>query len=101
MNTMEVEFDDPDLDRLEVDPQFSGGFSPSIVRGFRKAMQAIRAAHDERDLHASRGFRFKKLKGSRSPERSMRLNKQWRLYLVIEDGTKGRRARVLRIGDDE
>lgn len=98
--TMEVEFDDPDLDRLEVDPGFTAGFSPAIVRGFRKAMQAIRAAHDERDLHASRGFRFKKLKGKRSKERSMRLNQQWRLYLVIEDGGAGRRARIIRIGDD-
>ena len=97
---MEVEFDDPDLDRLEVDPQFTAGFAAPIVRGYRKAMQAIRAANDERDLHASRGFRFKKLKGSKGKERSMRLNRQWRLYLVIEDGENGRRARVNRIGDE-
>ena len=98
---MEVEFEDSDLDRLEVAPGYTAGFTPAIVRGFRKAIQAIRAAHDERDLYASRGFRFKKLKGARSPERSMRLNRQWRLYLVIEDGTKGRLARISRIGDDE
>ena len=97
---MEVEFDDPDLDRLEVDPRFTAGFAAPIVRGFRKAMQAIRAAHDERDLHASRGFRFKKLKGEQSELRSMRLNKQWRLYLTIEDGKAGRRARIQRIGDE-
>lgn len=99
-NTMEVEFEDPDLDRLEVDPRFTAGFAAPIVRGFRKAMQAIRAAHDDRDLYASRGFRFKKLKGERNPVRSMRLNKQWRLYLVIEAGKDGRRARIIRIGDD-
>ena len=96
---MEVEFDDPDLDRLEVDPRFTGGFTPSIVRGFRKAMQAVRAAQDERDLYASKGFRFKKLKGKRSSERSMRLNEQWRLILGIEDGEHGRRARIIGIQD--
>ena len=48
---MEVEFADADLAGLEVDPRFTAGLAPAIVRGFRKAMQAIRAAHDERDLY--------------------------------------------------
>ena len=73
---MEVEFADTDLDRLEVDPKFTGGFAPAIVRGFRKAMQVIRAAVDERDLHAMRGLRFEKLKGARSHQYSVRINDQ-------------------------
>jgi len=52
---MEVEFADDELDRLETDPQFSAGFGREIIRGFRKAMQAIRAAADERDLFYSKG----------------------------------------------
>lgn len=85
---MVIEFADSDLDRLECDPKFTGGFSPAIVRGFRKAMQAIRAADDERDLHASRGLGFEKLKGQREHQRSMRLNKQWRLILELKDAPK-------------
>ena len=95
---MEVEFDDPDLDRLETDPQFTAGYAPAIVKGFRKAMQHIRAAKDERDLYATRGFHFEKLKG-REPERSLRLNKQWRLIVEVEDGTKSQRIRVKNIED--
>lgn len=95
---MEVEFDDPDLDRLETDPQYGAGLVPGLVKGFRKAMQHIRAAADERDLYASRGFHFERLKG-RGNERSMRLNKQYRLILEIEDGKRGRRARVKKIED--
>ncbi len=95
---MEVEFEDDDLDQLEVDPRYTAGFTPAIVRGFRKAMQAIRAAHDERDLYASKGFHFEKLK-TRNPQRSMRLNKQWRLILEIDDGERGRRARIIAIED--
>lgn len=98
MPTMEVDFDDSDLDRLETDPQFTAGFAPSIVKGFRKAMQAIRAALDERDLYASKGFHFEKLK-TRGDERSMRLNKQFRLILEIGDGKNGRRARIKGIED--
>lgn len=96
---MEVEFDDTDLDRLEVDPGYTGGLAPSVVKGFRKAMQAIRAAHDERDLYVSRGFRFEKLKGKRSYQRSMRLNDQWRLILTIKDGKRSRCARIISIED--
>ena len=47
---MDIEFDDDDLDRLETDPRFDGWLPPGVVKGYRKAMQAIRAAVDERDL---------------------------------------------------
>ena len=95
---MDVEFEDPNLDRLEVDAGYTAGFSAQVVRGFRKAMQAIRAAADERDLHASRGLRFKKLKGRNI--RTMRLNRQWRLFLDIESGKHGQLARIFKIADE-
>ena len=95
---MDVGFEDPDLDRLETDPHFTAGLAPTIVKGFRKAMQHIRAAADERDLYVNKGFHFEKLKG-RSPERSMRLNKRFRLILEIEDGNDGKRARIKKIED--
>ncbi len=72
----QVDFADERLRRLESDPTFSAGFVPNIVRGFRKAMQAIRAAVGERDLYAMRGLRFEKLQGKRSHQHSMRLNDQ-------------------------
>jgi toxin HigB-1 len=96
---MEVEFVDADLNQLEVDPKFTAGFSPAIVRGFRKALQAIRAALDERDLYASRGLRFEKLKGKREHQCSMRLNKQWRLILEFKDGRELDKVRIIGIED--
>jgi toxin HigB-1 len=96
---MDVEFADPDLDRLETDARFSAGHGAPVVKGFRKAMQAIRAALDERDLYASRGLRFEKLKGARRHQRSIRLNNQWRLILEIKDGNNGHRIRVVEIED--
>lgn len=82
---MEVEFANADLARLEKDPGFTGGHPPGVVRGFRKAMQHIRASHDERDLYAPKGMRFEKLKGNRKGQRSLRLNDQWRLILEIKE----------------
>ncbi len=96
---MEVEFANVDLERLEIDPKFTAGFAPAIVRGFRKAMQAIRAAHDERDLHASRGLGFEKLKGKREYQFSVRLNKQWRLILEFADKGGLEKIRVIEIED--
>ena len=47
-------------------------------------MQEIRAADDERVFYAMKSLRFEKLKGSRSQQRSMRLNKQFRLIVELE-----------------
>src|SRR5205814_1935924 len=80
---MDVAFTDDDLAKLEADPAFTGGRSEAIVRAFRKRLQFIRAATDERDFFAMRSLRFEKLKGARSHQYSMRLNDQWRLILEI------------------
>ena len=56
---MEVRFDDDDdLDRLETDPAFTGDWPPAVVKAFRKVMQFIRAAADERDFFAMRSLHF-------------------------------------------
>jgi proteic killer suppression protein len=96
---MEVEFADEDLARLECDPQFTAGFAPEIVRAYRKRMWFIRQAMDERDLYQAKGQRFEKLKGERSHQRSMRLNKQWRLILELADGNPEKTVRVVAIED--
>jgi len=96
---MEADFDSDDLDRLEVDATFTGGFGPEIVRGFRKVMQAIRAARDERDLYASRGLRFEKLDGKRKHQHSLRINKQWRLIVEIRGQGTQKRIGIVGIED--
>ena len=53
---MDVEFGDDDLDQLEVDRSFTAGFSKEIVRAFRKVMQLVRAAPDERDFYKLKGL---------------------------------------------
>jgi proteic killer suppression protein len=96
---VEVEFADAKLDRLEIDPKFGGNLADDAVPGFRKAMQAIRAAVDERDLYASKGLHFEKLKGDRSHQRSIKINKQWRLILELIESGEQRRVRVIQIED--
>ena len=86
---MEVEFASNDFDHLEIDPTFTAGLSRAVVRAFRKRMQTIRAAPDERTLYALKSLHFEKLKGKRSHQRSIRLTKKWRLVLELKkDGDK-------------
>lgn len=96
---MDVEFADDDLDRLETDASFNAGFSRDIVRSFRKLMQAIRAAPDERTFYAMKSLHFEKLKGARDHQRSMRLNKQWRLVIEFKAADAGKVVVVIGIED--
>lgn len=80
---MEVEFREKSCDRLETDPKYNAGFAANVVSAYRKRLQQIRAAIDERDLHAIGGMHFKKLQGERSHQHSIRLNDQWRLIVEL------------------
>jgi proteic killer suppression protein len=78
---MEVDFDDASCERLEADESYDAGFGREVVRAFRKRLQLIRAAPDERDFYALKSLHFEKLKGAREGQYSIRLNAQWRLIL--------------------
>jgi proteic killer suppression protein len=96
---MDVTFKDSSLDRLETDATYGAGFSGGIVKAYRKAMQHIRAASDERTLYARRAFRFEKLKGEREGQHSLRLNDQWRLIVELQDTAPNKTVHVLEIVD--
>lgn len=74
---MEVRFGDDDLDRLETDPGFTGGHALGVVKAFRKRMQFIRDAPDERDFYSMGSVRFETLKGERDHQYSMRTRSSW------------------------
>lgn len=78
---MEVDFDDASYERLEADLGYEAGFGRKVVKAYRKRLQLIRAAADERDFYALKSLHFEKLKGDREGQYSMRLNAQWRLIL--------------------
>lgn len=80
---MKVEFDDDDLERLDRDPRFAAGLDRAVVKGFRKRMQIIRSASDERDLYQIKGNRFERLKGSRAGQCSLVLTGNWRLIVEL------------------
>ncbi len=96
---MEAKFIDAILDRLETDPRFDGGYPPAVVKAYRKRMQLIRGAQDERAFYALKSLRFEKLKGGRSHQFSMRLNDQWRLIIELDGSGKEKVVQLVSIED--
>ena len=96
---MEVAFEDETLRRLEVDPRFTAGLDAAIVKAFRKRMQLIRAAVDERTFYAMTSLHYEKLRGDREGQRSMRLNGQWRLILRVKQDEAGKLVVIISIVD--
>lgn len=96
---MEVRFEDDELKRLAGDASFDGGKPRAIVKGFRKLIQLILSAKDERHFYGFRGVNFEKLRGARAGEYSMRINDQYRLILTFDEGKNGKVAVVKAIED--
>lgn len=97
---MLLDFDDQDLRRLYTDPAYQGsGAGAEVVRAFRKVLNLVAAAVDERDLYGIKSLHFEKLKGKRAGQSSLRLNKQWRLIVRLVDTDAGRVVVVIEITD--
>jgi proteic killer suppression protein len=96
---LEVRFADPSLERVEADANYDGGLSKPLVKAFRKRMQYIRDALDERDFYKMKSLQFEKLEGKRQHQHSMRLNDQWRLITEFEGGSPNKKIVVMGIED--
>ena len=96
---MDVRYEDSELERLETDPSYRGRWSQAIVKAFRKRIQAIRAATDERIFYRMKSFHYEKLAGARRHQHSMRLNDQFRLIVQYEGKSPNKTIVVISIED--
>jgi proteic killer suppression protein len=96
---MDVAFKDESLDRLETDAAFNAGFADAVVKAFRKRIQQIRAAQDERTFYALKSLHFEKLQGDRAGQHSMKLNDQWRLIIELRGKAPDKTVYVVEIAD--
>ena len=97
---MRIRFEDDDLERLYVDVSFHHPrLGSDLTKQFRKKMQFIVAAIDDRDLRNYRGLRLEKLDGDRQGQHSIRLNDQFRLILRLETDDEGRLVIIVELTD--
>lgn len=91
---MYIEYHDDALRRLAEELHYAPkGWDRDVIKSYRKKLNLIRAAKDDRDLYAMSGLRLKRLNGDRTGQHSMRLNDQFRLILTFK--TDGDRTAVL------
>ncbi len=89
------------LQQLYTDGRGATKYPPEVVDAFFDKMAVIRAARDENDLRALKSLHFEKLQGERGirGERSIRLNKQYRLVLRLETDELGKLVCIISIED--
>lgn len=97
---MRFRFKDKKLEALYTEEKNAHKY-PNVVDDFFEVMAIIAAALSERDLYANKGLRFEKLVGQRGKQgqRSLRLNKQWRLIVTLEEDAEGFYLQILGIED--
>ena len=94
---MDVRFADDDLDRLEVDPRFTARLPAEVVKAYRKVLNYIRQAADERDLRNWKSLHFEKLVADREGQHSLKLNRQWRLIVELDEGSPNKTVVICEI----
>jgi len=95
---MDVEYDDKQLQRMAEDKDFPSSADP-LVKSYRKRIQLIKNAPDERDFYALKSLHFEKLKGDRQHRYSMRLNEKWRLILELRGSAPNKKVAIIAIED--
>lgn len=102
MVSVEVEFKDKHLEKIEngsaKDLQ-KAGVPLEVVEQLRNRLQFLRSAPDERTLRNWKSLHYEKLKGDREGEKSIRLNKKWRLIFTIDDSQSPAKITILKVED--
>ncbi|NON70840.1 plasmid maintenance system killer protein [Corynebacterium ulcerans] len=100
MECLRVVFKDDDPRRLAEDASYAPRrWGVDIIKAYRKKIQVLLAATDERDLYAMRSLRLERLKGNRAGTSSIRLNDQFRLIIKFETDDEGRIVIVIEMVD--
>ena len=95
---MRIRFVHKRLEMLYTEEKGASRYPRAVVDNFFEAIQYMQAAPDERDLYQIKAFHYEKLHG-RAPDRSLRLNKQWRLIVIPSDDAQGLIMEIVAIED--
>lgn len=96
---MDVEFADKNLAEIETDDAAKTGLPISVIRSARRKLVTLRAATDDRTLRNWKSLHYEKLKGDREGQRSIRINKKYRIVFTLDDDASPKKATILAIED--
>jgi proteic killer suppression protein len=85
---MDVIFADPVLALIETDEAGKTKLPVAVIKSARRKLTVLRAAPDDRSLRNWKSLHYEKLKKDREGLRSLRLNDQFRMVFVLDEGAK-------------
>ena len=91
---MDVEFRDKALALIETDRAAETRLPISVINSLRQKLVVIRAAPDERTLRNWKSLHYENMGGD---ERSIRINKQFRLIFTLNTECKPNKMTILRV----
>ena len=96
---MEVEYGQKSLALVETDRAADTRLPISVINSLRQKLVVIRAAPDERTLRNWKSLHYEKLGRNREGQRSIRINKQWRLVFTIDTKCRPNKITILGVED--
>lgn len=96
---MKVEFRDQRLALIRGDRAAETKLPVAVIKSCREKLIALEAAPDERTLRNWKSLHYEKLGGDREGQRSIRLNRQWRLVFELDDSSSPQIAIILGVED--
>lgn len=75
-------------------------YPEEVITAFLRRVRHIEAAKDERDLRVPKSVHYERIRhGKYAGTESMRLNRQWRLILKIEEDKQGKYVSIREINN--
>ena len=96
---MRIVFPDDRLALVRTDLAAKTKLPFPVIKSVREKLIVIEAAPDERVLRNWKSLHYEKLESDRQGQRSIRINKQWRMVFELDNDTKPPTAIVLAIED--
>jgi toxin HigB-1 len=95
---MEIEFQDARSALVETERAADSRLPIEVINSLRQKLVVIRAAPDERTLRNWKSLHYEKLERP-GDQRSIRINKQWRLVFTIDTKRQPNKITVLGVED--
>lgn len=98
---MRFTFKKKKIEKLYTEGKNARKYPENVVDNFFEIMAIVAAIENEAQLYDFKGLRFEKLSGKRGSreERSLRLNEQYRLIVVLEKDKEGKYLLIVDIED--
>ena len=91
---MEIDSRDKTLALIETERAAETRLPVSVINSLRQKLVVLRAAPDERTLRNWKSLHYEKMEGD---ERSIRINKQYRLIFTIQTDCKPNKMEIIRV----